>query len=112
MSERIRISDRLIVGKIPPGEEELKTLAADGFASVVNLRREGERYERLPPKEEEAHTRRLGLSYLHFPVSPDQLDAETIARFRAQLAKLPVPIFVHCGSGKRAEALARATERT
>lgn len=111
MTDRIRISEKAIVGKTPPSEQDLKALASEGFAAVVNLRQAGEPNQPLSPEEEGEAAAREGLRYLHIPVDGKNIDASTIKRFRDEVAQLPGPIFVHCASGRRAEAVASAAER-
>lgn len=111
MTDRIRISDKVIVGKTPPSEQDLESLASEGFAAVVNLRRAGEPNQPLSPDEEGEAASRAGLRYVHIPVDPANIDAEAIDRFMNEVEQLPGPVFVHCASGRRAEAVAAAAER-
>lgn len=111
MTDRIRISEKVIVGKTPPSEQDLKALASEGFAAVVNLRRSGEPNQPLSPEEEGKAAEVEGLRYVHIPVDPANIDAAAVERFRDEVAQLPGPIFVHCASGRRAEAVASAAER-
>lgn len=111
MTDRIRISDRVVVGKTPPSDLDLKGLAAEGFAAVVNLRRAGEPNQPLTPDEEGEAAARHGLRYVHIPVDGANIDEATIQSFRDEVARLPGPVFVHCASGRRAEAVASRAER-
>ena len=111
MTDRIKISEKVIVGKVPPSEQDLKALASEGFATVVNLRRAGEPNQPLSPEEEGEAAARQGLRYLHIPVDGTNIDEATIQRFKEEVAQLPGPVFVHCASGRRAEAVASAAER-
>jgi uncharacterized protein (TIGR01244 family) len=111
MTDRIRISDKVTVGKVPPSDEDLKGLASEGFAAVVNLRRAGEPNQPLTPEEEGEAAARHGLRYTHIPVDGTNIDEATIQRFKDEVAQLPGPVFVHCASGRRAEAVASRAER-
>lgn len=111
MTDRIRISEKVIVGKIPPSEQDLKGLASEGFAAIVNLRRAGEPNQPLTPAEEGEAAARQGLRYVHIPVDGANIDAATIQRFKDEVGQLTGPVFVHCASGRRAEAVASAAER-
>ena len=111
MTDRIRISDKVIVGKIPPSEHDLKVLASEGYAAVVNLRRAGEPNQPLSPEDEGEAAKRLGLRYVHIPVDGANIDEAAIQRFKDEVAQLPGPVFVHCASGRRAEAVASAAEQ-
>lgn len=111
MTDRIRISEKVVVGKVPPTERDLQGLAAEGFAAVVNLRRAGEPNQPLSPQEEGEAAARHGLRYVHIPVDGANIDAATIQKFKEEVGQLPGPVFVHCASGRRAEAVASAAER-
>lgn len=111
MTDRIRISDKVIVAKTPPNEQDLKDFASEGFAAVVNLRQRGEANQPLSPEQEGEAAARQGLRYLHIPVDGKNIDASTIQRFRDGVAQLPGPVLVHCASGRRAEVVASAAER-
>ncbi len=103
MKDTIQINEHITVGP-QPSEEELAQLAAQGTKSIVNLRTDGEEDQPLSPAAEGEAVRRLGLEYRHIPVSPQGMKPELVDRFRAEIAKLPAPIHVHCASGKRAGA--------
>lgn len=105
MTERIRIGEGFEVGRSHPSPEDLDRLARQGFKAVVNLRTEDEEDQPLSPQGEGEEVRRRDMEYLHFPVSPDALDASLVDRFREQVARLPRPVFVHCASGKRSGAM-------
>lgn len=111
MTDRIRISDKVVVGKVPPTDLDLKSLASEGFAAVVNLRRAGEPNQPLTPEEEGEAAAHHGLRYVHIPVDGANIDRATIQRFKDEVAQLPGPVFVHCASGRRAEAVASAAAK-
>jgi uncharacterized protein (TIGR01244 family) len=104
MGDRIRVSDGIFVSRTPPTEEELEGLAAEGFASVIDLRQLGES-GMLPPLEAAAAGRN-GLRYAHIPVPTDRLEHETLDRVAKALDAMPGPVLVHCASGKRAGTVA------
>ncbi|MFW5681295.1 MAG: beta-lactamase hydrolase domain-containing protein [Pseudomonadota bacterium] len=104
MIEQTRINERLTVGKGHPDEGDLRDLARAGFRAVANLRTRGEPEQPLKPDEEGRWARQLGLAYLHFPVTSDDLETEVVDGFRAELDRLPRPLFAHCASGTRSGA--------
>lgn len=110
MTDRIKISDKVIVGKVPPSDLDLKSLASEGFAAVVNLRRAGEPNQPLTPDQEGEAAARHGLRYVHLPVDGANIDDATIQKFKDEVSQLPGPVFVHCASGRRAHAVASAAE--
>lgn len=105
MTDRITMNHGLVVGKEPPTAEVIAELASEGFGSVVNLRLASEENQLLSPGDEGEAVTATGMRYLHFPVGGVKIDEETIVRFRAAIATLPGPVFVHCASGRRAQAL-------
>lgn len=107
MSDRIRITEGIFVNRAPPSEEDLQRLAAEGFASVVDLRQTGESGGLLPPLEAAAAGRN-GLRYAHIPVATDSIELESFDRVARALRAMPGPVLVHCGSGKRAGTFAIA----
>ncbi|HEX2115070.1 MAG TPA: sulfur transferase domain-containing protein [Alphaproteobacteria bacterium] len=106
MQRRIRLTQNLLVGTDQPSEADLQGFAAEGIKSVVDLRRDGEPNQALPPVAEGQAARRFGLAYKHIPVGTDWIDEDTLDLVHNELARLPEPIYVHCGSGKRSGLLA------
>ncbi|MEX3314511.1 sulfur transferase domain-containing protein [Sulfitobacter sp. PS-8MA] len=92
------------VALFTPDAETLKQVASSGVKTVVNFRAEGEKGG-LTPEEERQQAERLGLNYLHYPVTAESLDAALVDEFRWALDDLPQPVFLHCASGKRAGAM-------
>lgn len=84
-----------------PSEEDLRTLRAEGFRTVVNLRAREEW-----PFDEEAVVASLGLRYVHLPVTAEALSEADFERFEEILADSSAqPVFVHCRSASRVGAL-------
>ncbi|SDG48249.1 beta-lactamase hydrolase domain-containing protein [Sulfitobacter delicatus] len=92
------------VALFTPETGTLKQAASAGAKSLVNFRADGEKGG-LTPDEEREQAERLGLNYLHHPVTADSLDAALVDDFRRSLDDLPQPVFLHCASGKRAGAM-------
>ncbi len=92
------------VALFSPEPEALQQAASRGMKSVVNFRASGEKGG-LSPEEEHQQAERLGLNYLHHPVTSDSLDTALVDDFRRSLDDLPQPVFLHCASGKRAGAM-------
>ena len=105
MQDIARIDDRFAVARFAPDRDAIRSFAEQGFRSVVNHRTDGERQD-LPPFEEGGAVNEAGMDYLHHPVSGDSLDDFIVDSFREKVPGLPTPILVHCGSGRRAGALA------
>lgn len=103
MTQQVQINEQITVGG-QPSEDDLQSLAERGFKTVVNLRTEGEEDQPLSPAAEGEKVRELGMEYIHFPVSPDAMSPAQEDEFRQRLHSFTEPVFVHCGSGKRAGA--------
>jgi uncharacterized protein (TIGR01244 family) len=106
--ESVRVSQDLTVGP-QPSQERLRQLAEDGYRSVVNVRYAGESDQDLTPAQEGRLVRGLEMSYLHFPVKLKGLRPEHVDHFRHELDYLPAPVYLHCDTGERVEALAVMT---
>jgi uncharacterized protein (TIGR01244 family) len=106
MQRRIRLTQNLLVGTDQPSEADLQGFAAEGIKSVVDLRRDGESNQALPPVVESQTARRFGLAYKHIPVGTDWIDEDALDLVHSELARLPQPIYIHCASGKRSGSLA------
>jgi uncharacterized protein (TIGR01244 family) len=107
MGERMAVNNELAVGTGQPTRDDLRMLAAEGFRSVVDLRREGERNQPLTPGQQERQAAAsAGMAYVHLPVPTDRLSDDLLARFHEEVSRLPKPVLVHCASGKRSGTLA------
>lgn len=103
MTEKLQINEQITVGG-QPSEEELHELAEKGYRTVVNLRTQGEENQTLSPADENSRVHELGMDYVHFPVAREQMSTELEDEFRQRLSSLEKPVFVHCGTGRRAGA--------
>lgn len=103
-NQRMAINDQVTIGP-QPNEDEIRQLAEQGFHSVVNLRVQDEDDRQIPPHEEASLVRDRDMEYVHIPISMKQILHDQVATFRQAITNLKHPIYVHCGSGKRAGAL-------
>jgi uncharacterized protein (TIGR01244 family) len=110
MKDPIKISERVSAGG-QPDTADLKRLAQAGFKSVVNLRADAEANQPLSPVAEQTEATAAGLDYRHVPVSVGNLSEAQVEAFRAAVAELPGPVYVHCGAGQRACAFSLLSER-
>lgn len=104
MVQAMKIDEKVSVGG-QPSPEDLKRLAAEGFKTVVNMRKAGEEEQPLSPEEEREQVEKLGLRYEHFPVAKEDMTPLVADEFRQQLPEWQEPVFVHCKSGKRSGAM-------
>jgi uncharacterized protein (TIGR01244 family) len=87
-------------GQPEPGE--WAAIAAQGVATVVDLRPDAER----PGRDEAAEVRAAGLDYRHIPVAgPQDLTPEAAHALWQAIEAAPGKVLVHCASGNRAGAL-------
>ena len=99
-----KISAKVMVGQ-QPSAKELADLRAQGVATVVNLRTEGEKNQPLSPDDEGGEAKAAGLSYHHIPVSIPSLSTQQVKAVREAIQNSEGPVYVHCGAGQRACAL-------
>ena len=89
-----------------PSIDDLDTIRAAGFASLLNLRPDDEQGEYLGSQEAKASANAAGLTYAHSPAENHALfETETIDQFEHALMALPSPIFSHCKTGTRTAIL-------
>ena len=100
MGERIDIDRRFAVGIGQPDTAEFAALANEGFRSVVNFRAAGEAGHDAEVEGEAV--RAAGMTYLHFPIGPRDFTPESLDEFHAAAGELPNPVYLHCGSSRRA----------
>lgn len=98
----------VVAGTNAPGKDEMTRLASQGYASIIDLRTGREPGQTLSPEQEREEAESRGLRYLHWPVESTTIDPETSARFRHEVAQMPGPVYVHCSSGRRAQAIIAA----
>jgi uncharacterized protein (TIGR01244 family) len=85
-------------GQVDPAA--MKSLKAEGYVSVINLR--------LPTEEGanvdagRAAAQAAGLKYIHLPFNAAMPDSKVVDSFLAAVAdKSNQPVFIHCGSANR-----------
>lgn len=108
-----RINDHVSVsGQIAP--EDVATLKALGFTTIVNNRPEGEAPDQPAGDEIEAAAKAAGLAYHAIPLGRDGVNPDMVARTKAVLEGSNGPVFCFCRSGTRSTtlwALSRAGEQ-
>lgn len=85
-----------------PAPGDWNAIAANGIATVVNLRTT----EELAGRDEAAEVRAAGLRYVQIPVAgADGITADNARRLHDALSPDHGQVLVHCASGNRAGAL-------
>lgn len=96
-----KVDDQLITGG-QPTEEQLKSVAEEGFTTVINLATLNPRYSL---DDEAGLVQSLGLTYYHIPVewdNPKESDFETFERLMKQLPDGKT--LIHCAANFRVTA--------
>ena len=85
-----------------PSQDDLTSLAEEGYGLVINLRTEGE----FSDFNEGEVVESLGMKYINIPVQGSSgLTEENAALLHQALESVEGPVLLHCGSGKRAGSL-------
>jgi len=101
---------RVFVGQ-EPDDDDIHSLAASGFRSIVCVARPAG--DAAPaPDAEKAAAAAAGLAFLRITLPAEGISAAPVRAFRESVLILPGPVYVHCGFGDRAAALALAAECT
>jgi protein tyrosine phosphatase (PTP) superfamily phosphohydrolase (DUF442 family) len=96
-----RVNDQIITGG-QPTEEQLRSAAADGFKTVINLATIDRRYS-LP--DEDGLVRSLGMTYHHIPVDWTNPTASDFGEFENLMKQLSErKILIHCAANFRVTA--------
>lgn len=102
MAQCLPLSNQISIGG-QPDADDLRTMAAEGMRSLVNLVPAGENPNALSPEEEGRIASQLGMNYLYVPVpTSDIRSPQRVDEFLKGLKTLPRPVLVHCAAGKRA----------
>lgn len=94
-----RVTDKLISGAQPEGEEGFKYLKELGIKTIVSV-------DGAKPDVELA--RKYGLRYVHLPITYSGVTDDEGRNIAKALAELPGPIYLHCHHGKHRSAAAVA----
>jgi protein tyrosine phosphatase (PTP) superfamily phosphohydrolase (DUF442 family) len=97
-----RLSDRIVTGSEPHGEEALRELAAMGVKTILSV--DG----KVP---DEAAARALGMRYVHVPIQYSGIHPDEVRRIAKTFLDLPSPVYVHCFHGKHRGPAAAAIGR-
>lgn len=90
--------------------EELDTIAALGFKSIVCHRPDHEQPEQPEFASIAARARELGIEVAHVPVGPMGVTAEAVSGMVDALDELPRPMLGYCRSGMRSTKIYEQTQ--
>jgi uncharacterized protein (TIGR01244 family) len=81
--------------------EDIATLAAQGFRSIINNRPDGESQGQPSSAALEAATHRAGLAYRYIPSLAPPRETAQVEAFATALREMPGPVLAFCRSGTR-----------
>jgi uncharacterized protein (TIGR01244 family) len=92
--KRASIKEQLSVGG-QPTEDDLRALTSEGYAAVINLRRDGESSDPFDAAGEGQAATKAGLKYFHIPVNSTDPKREQVDAVRAAIREARGPVYVH-----------------
>ncbi|KKB85275.1 hypothetical protein VW29_06900 [Devosia limi DSM 17137] len=99
-----RINDHISVcGQIAP--EDVASLKAAGFVTIINNRPDGESPDQVPGAEIEAAAKAAGLAYYAIPLGREGVSPDMVEKTHAALEGSNGPVFAFCRSGTRSTTL-------
>lgn len=103
MNIRYLSSDYAVAPQVLPAD--VAELKAQGFATLICNRPDGEAGEQPAFAEIDAEARRQGMQALHLPVVPGRITQAERDAFAALYAQAPKPVLAFCRTGMRSETL-------
>ncbi len=97
------VTNQVAVGCVTE-PEVLQQLTHQGYQTLIDLC-PGPEGTQMDPTIVES----LGIQYVHIPVSPQNLNDQTLKTFQQALDSSPQPVYVRCSSGIRAGVLTLLT---
>lgn len=94
-----RVTDKVIAGALPEGEEGYAELARLGVKTVIDV-------DGVAPNLELA--RRYGLQYVHLPFGYGGVPERRGEEIAKAIQEFPGPVYIHCHHGKHRAAAAAA----
>lgn len=102
LSNVIRVTDKLISGSAPEGDEGFQSLVDLGVKTIISV-------DGATP--EVARAKRFGLRYVHLPIGYDGVTREQGLRIARAVRDLPGLVYIHCHHGKHRGPAAAAVAR-
>lgn len=87
----IKVTDKLISGGIPEGDEAFEELRSMGIKTIISV-------DGATPDIERAKSR--GMRYVHIPVGYHGIDPDKERTLGLAIRDLPGPIYLHCHHGR------------
>ncbi len=93
--------------------ENIAEIAQLGFKTIMNARPDHEGGAEQPSSDNiKAAAEKAGLSYVHIPVIPNNIQSHDIATCAEFILNAPTPILGFCKTGMRATSLFNAAQQT
>jgi protein tyrosine phosphatase (PTP) superfamily phosphohydrolase (DUF442 family) len=86
-----RITDKLLSGSSPDGDEGFRSLDALGVKTIISV-------DGAHPDLESAH--KYGLHYVHLPIGYDGMTRQRALQIAKAVRDLPGLVYIHCHHGK------------
>lgn len=102
LSNVLQVTEKLISGSAPEGDEEFQSLVDLGVKTVISV-------DGATPDVERA--KRFGLRYVHLPIGYDGVPREQGLRIARAVRDLPGLVYIHCHHGKHRGPAAAAVAR-
>jgi uncharacterized protein (TIGR01244 family) len=83
-------------------EDDVAAIRKHGFATIIDLRPDGEAPDQVPSVKMEAAARANQLNFFYVPVQHGEIPDSAVVALSAAISKSPEPILVYCRSGRRA----------
>ena len=96
-------------GQIQP--EQVDTLAAQGFKTIINNRPDGEEPNQPLQTDIATEAQQAGLAYHYLPVVGGQLTREQVEQFAEIFNQAEKPVFMFCRSGNRSNVLFQSAKQ-
>jgi len=88
--------------------DDILEIASLGFKTIINHRPDHEGGTEQPKSEAlEAIALSHGVTYVHIPVIPNNIQPHQLDKFREAYAKAPKPILGFCKTGNRASTMCK-----
>ncbi len=85
--------------------DDVKTLAEQGFRSIICNRPDGEDPDQPNFVEIEAEAKKYDIDTVYLPVISGKVSDDDTEKFKAKLRELPTPLLAYCRSGTRSITL-------
>jgi len=92
--------------------EDMTEIANLGFKTIINARPDNEGGNAQPTSDSiQKAAQQAGLSYIHIPVVPNNIQADAVETCAHFVSSAPTPILGFCKSGMRAASLYKAASQ-